>query len=73
MLKQRHDSLERRAYGMRYSGRTGGSGWTVVFKSRGRYGDPFGKVGRAVTMDGDFGNLRVVHKDFFLKGVDKKL
>jgi hypothetical protein len=73
MLRFRRDSLERKAYGIRYNGRMGRSGWTVVFKHKRGDGTGSGKVGRAVTMDGDFGNLRVEHKDFFLAGVEKKL
>jgi hypothetical protein len=73
LLWARHDTLERKAYGMRYSGRTGEAGWTVVFKYRKHPGGNYDKVGRAVTMDRDFGNLRVEHSDFFLAGVEKKL
>jgi len=73
MLKQRHDTLERSAYGMRYAGRTGGSGWAVAFEYKKHYCDACDKVGRAVTMDAKFNNLRVEHTDIFLKAVDKKL
>lgn len=73
LLWARHDSLERKACGIRYNGRMGRSGWTVVFKHKRGNGTGSGKVGRAVTMDGDFENLRVEHKDFFLAGVEKKL
>ena len=72
MLKWRRDSLERRAYGIRRGGKMGGPGWTVVFKPKGLDGDGSRKTGRAVTMDGNFKNLRVEHKDFFLAGVDKR-
>lgn len=72
LLWSRHDSLERKAYGIRRGGKMGGPGWTVVFKPKGLNGDASRKTGRAVTMDGDFNNLRVEHKDFFLAGVHKK-
>ena len=73
MLKQRHDTLGRKAYGVRYGGRMGTKGgWTVVFRVPARYGDVGVVTGRAVTMDKDFQNLLVEHKDFFLAKVDKK-
>ena len=72
LLKLRHDSLERKAYGIFYSGRSGGKGWTVVFRHKERYGNHYDKTGRAVTMDGNFENLRVEHKSFFLGKVEKK-
>ena len=66
----------------------GEKGWTVVFQSKGVPDDYYksisqatGKkitrenspIGRAVTMDADFQNLLVEHKDFPLQNVDKKL
>ena len=69
MLRQRRDTLGRKAYGIRYGGRLGAEGgWTVVF----RYRKGGNVTGRAVTMDKDFQNLLVEHKDFFLAKVDKK-
>lgn len=67
MLQQRHDTLERHAYGM-VRGRKGGSaGWTVVF----RYTHPIDgrarSTGRAVTMNLDGSEPRVEHVDFFLR------
>jgi hypothetical protein len=70
MLLDRFDMLEPRAYGFAY-GRSGGSGYTVVFRYTNRMGDYSKEVGRAVTMDTDFQNLRVEHKDFFLRKVHK--
>ena len=69
MLRQRRDTLGRKAYGIRYGGRLGAEGgWTVVF----RYRKGGNMTGRAVTMNKDFQNLLVEHKDFFLAKVDKK-
>lgn len=66
----------------------GEKGWTVVFQSKGVSDDYYksisqemGKkitrenspIGRAVTMDANFQNLLVEHKDFPLQNVDKKL
>jgi hypothetical protein len=68
LLKQRHDSLERKAFAISKHGRTG-SGWTVGFRYKGG-GD---KTGRAVTMDVNGGNIRMQHQDVFLQKLDKKL
>jgi hypothetical protein len=73
ILRLRHDSLERRAYGLRYSGKMGRPGWTVVFRYKERSWAANGRAGRAVTMDENFGNIRVEHKDFLPAGVEKKL
>lgn len=66
----------------------GEKGWTVVFQSKGVSDDYYksislatGKkitrenspIGRAVTIDANFQNLLVEHKDFPLQNVDKKL
>ena len=57
-LEQRRGMLERSAVGYRpYP-----PGHLVVFK----YSSSTGKAGRAVTMSGEFGDLRVEHQDFFL-------
>lgn len=51
MLKMRHDTLERKAYGISYRRKGGSPGWTVVF----RYKHPSSQQkrisGRAVTMN----------------------
>lgn len=74
MLKWRHDTLTRKAYGLVYRGRMGTKGgWTVVFRPQPRHSGGKDVWGRAVTMDKDFQNLRVEHKAFPLAKVDKKL
>lgn len=72
MLEERRGSLERKAYGIRYTGRAGGPGWTVVFRHKRRYGNELDRVGRGVTLDWNFENPRVEHKSFPLGNVDKK-
>jgi hypothetical protein len=73
MLRRRRDTLARRAYGVRYGGRLGAKGgWTVVFRPPARYGEVGVVTGRAVTMDKNFQNLLVEHKDFPLANVHKK-
>lgn len=73
MLKVRHDTLERKAFGVS-RGRTGGAaGWTVVFRGRDLSGQWSSKRGRAVTMNLNGSKARVEHKDFILAKVDKKL
>ena len=69
ILKRRRNTLEKQAYGVsRY--RDGGySGWSVVF----RYRVDNGRIGRAVTMNADFNNIRVQHQDTILDKVEKKL
>ena len=71
MLEQRHDTLERRAFGFR-SGRKGGEpGWTIVFRYK-HADDPQTKAkGRAVTMNLDGSKPRVEHVDFILKYATK--
>jgi hypothetical protein len=73
MLKQRHDTLARKAYGIVHGRKGGAPGWTVVF----RYSHPASKqerrIGRAVTMNLDGSGLRVEHVDFILKYVERKL
>jgi hypothetical protein len=72
-LKLRHDTLERKAYGISHGRKGGSAGWTVVF----RYKRPSGQQepinGRAVTMNLDGGKMRVEHVGFILEKVDKKL
>jgi hypothetical protein len=72
-LKFRHDTLRPKAFGLRYERRLGVEGWTVVFRYTNRVGGARMNVGRAVTMDEKFENLRVEHCDFFLDKVEKKL
>jgi hypothetical protein len=70
ILKGRHNTLQKTAYGI-LKGRKGKTeGFTVVFL----YVDGSNKkTGRAVTMDLDGKNIRVEHVDIFLKAVQKKL
>jgi hypothetical protein len=69
LLKARHNTLERKAYGIVRERKGGASGWTVVFRQKCRKCTN----GRAVTMNLDGSNRRVEHVDFILKKVDKKL
>ena len=71
MLEQRHDTLERHAYGFR-SGRKGGEpGWTVVFRFKHADDEQTRSTGRAVTMNLDGSKPRVEHVDFILKYAKK--
>lgn len=72
MLRFRHDTLERKAYGIRYASRMEGPGWTVVFRHSRRCGNTFDAAGRAVTMDENFESLLLEHKSFPLVNVQKK-
>ncbi len=66
ILKQRHNTLERKAYGYARGTRWNKSGWTVVFRHiESDYADP--KNGRGVTMDAYGRNMRVEHVDALLK------
>ena len=69
MLRLRHNTLERKAYGVRRGKWGDPQGWTIAFRSKGE--DQ--QTGRRVTMDGKGGGIRVEHKDFFLQAVEKKL
>ena len=73
MLKNRSDTLEKKAFGLTPRRKNDAPGWTVVF----RYAHPSDssakKNGRAVTMDVDGSDLRVEHVDFILEKVGKKL
>jgi hypothetical protein len=91
LLKERANTLERKAYGILYKGsgtKMGKKGWTIVFQYKNLSEDyykslskAFNKkitkenypLGRAVTMDENYQNLIVEHKDFPLQNVDKKL
>jgi hypothetical protein len=68
MLQGRHNTLERRAYGIRRGRKGGDPGWSVVFRYKGHPG----AKGRAVTMNLDGGEPRVEHVDFILR-YSKKL
>jgi len=67
MLQERHDTLERHAYGVRRGRKGGDPGWTVVFRYKGHAG----ATGRAVTMNLDGSEPRVEHIDFFLRYANK--
>lgn len=71
MLKRRHNTLEREAYGLSRGRKNGSPGWTVVFRRSGDNGT--GKLGRAVTMNLDGRKMRVEHVSFILSRVDKRL
>ncbi|HEY0050930.1 MAG TPA: hypothetical protein VGB68_16675 [Pyrinomonadaceae bacterium] len=83
LLKQRRNSLEPKAYGISPGARGNKKGWTVVFRYSGRFRDNLEakdkstgnleKGGRAVTMNENFQNLLVEHKDFRLEKIEKKL
>jgi len=67
MLQGRHDTLERRAYGI-VSGRKGSSrGRTVVFRYRHPIDRRARSTGRAVTMNLDGSQARLEHVDFILR------
>lgn len=72
MLRLRHDTLERKAYGIRYSGKAGGPRFMVVFRHTARCRCVLDEMGRAVTMDENFRNLRLEHKAFPLANVHIK-
>ena len=67
-MQMRHDSLERRAYGIAADERYG-EGWTVLFRYRNKpdevefYGETLTRIGRAVTMDAHGERMRVEHSD----------
>src|SRR4051794_12592411 len=67
MLRQRHDTVERHAYGF-VRGRNGGEpGWMIVFRFKHPEDDDERKLGRAVTMNLDGSKPRVEHVDFILQ------
>ena len=71
MLQNRHDTLERRAYGVR-AGRKGREpGWTVVFRYKHPHDRQMQLKGRAVTMNLDGSEPRVEHKEFILRYAKK--
>jgi hypothetical protein len=71
MLKRRHNTLKREAYGLSRGRKNGAPGWTVVFRASGD--DGRGKQGRAVTMNPDGRKMRVEHLSFILSRVEKRL
>lgn len=71
MLQDRHDTLERQAYGV-VRGRKGSTaGWTVVFRYKHPADRDERRIGRAVTMNLDGTEMRVEHVDFILRYVRK--
>jgi hypothetical protein len=72
MLKQRHDTLERRAYGVRRERKNGFPGWTVVFRYKHPTNRRERRIGRAVTLNLDGSDARVEHVDFILRNVERK-
>lgn len=78
LLESRHDKLQPKAYGFLREGKSGKKGWTVIFRfNRAAYknmsDEDYNSDGRAVTMNEKFENLRVEHKDIFLKAAEVKL
>lgn len=71
MLRRRHNSLKREAYGVGRGRKNGAPGWTVVFQLAGDDGK--GRLGRAVTMNPDGRRMRVEHVPFILRRVEKRL
>jgi hypothetical protein len=68
ILKGRHNSLQKKAYGFRKGRKNSDKGFTVVFQYVSK---TTRKTGRAVTMDLDGKNIRVEHVEIFLKAVEK--
>lgn len=78
LLQLRHNTLQPKAYGFIRNGKLNKKGWTVVFRfNKSAYknmsDEDYTSRGRAVTMNEKFENLRVEHKDIFLKAVEVKL
>ncbi|MFN0277879.1 MAG: hypothetical protein ACKVRN_04670 [Pyrinomonadaceae bacterium] len=73
ILKSRHTTLEKKAFGLNQKRKNDTPGWTIVF----RYAHPSDSTtkrnGCAVTMNLDGSEPRVEHVDFILAKVDKKL
>jgi hypothetical protein len=77
-LKQRFNTLERKAYAVG-KGDVRKDGWTIVFRynannERARriipnYDRHIKTVGRAVTMEADGSDIRMQHQDIYLKGL----
>lgn len=73
ILKERHDTLEQKAYGVLRGRKSGSAGWTVVFRYKHPTGQEERKIGRAVTMNLDGSDTRVEHVDFILRSVKERL
>jgi hypothetical protein len=82
LLKNRKNTLESRAYGVSDFGKMTEKGWTVVFRQKNlnfseemssREKKFYENAGRAVTMDENFENLVMQHKEFPLGNAKKKL
>lgn len=71
MLQRRHDTLQRRAYGVRRGRKGAERGWTVVFLYKGSSGSGSNATGRAVTMNLNGSKPRVEHVDFILRYATK--
>ena len=75
LLKLRHDTLERKAYGLRYKSEMDKQGWTIVFRERAIY-EPQKydeQWGRAVYLNEKFEVIQIEHKSFPLANIEKKL
>ncbi len=72
-LRMRHDTLERKAYGLSRGRKDGSPGWTVVFQYRHLSHRQKSENGRAVTMNSDGGEMRVEHVDYILGKVERRL
>ncbi len=82
LLKHRKNTLVSKAYGVSDFGKMSGKGWTVVFNHKNydfasKMSDKekrlYESVGRAVTMDENFNNLVLQHKEFPLGNAKRKL
>lgn len=82
LLESRKNSLEPKAYAVSSYGKGEQKGWTVAFRYNKNYLDEvyqkdsidnYKSLGRAVTMNENFENLRVEHKSIFLNKLEKKL
>lgn len=73
LLKGRHNSLERRAYGVSQGRKTSSLGWTIVFRFKDSSSKETRKNGRAVTMNLGGSGAMVEQVEFILAKVDRKL
>jgi len=73
MLKERRDTLQRRAFGIVRERKGSSAGWAVVFRYKHLSGREERRIGRAVTMNLDGGDARVEHVDFILRYIQRKL
>jgi len=77
LLEQRKNTLEKKAFGIFFQGKHNEKGWTVAFRYNKKQlkdlsDKEYNSLGRSVTMDENFENLRVEHQSLFLQKVDKK-